>query len=312
MKIGIIGGGIIGSTAAYYLSQSNHQVTLIDSGIGQATSASAGIICPWFSQRRNQDWYQLVADGATFYRQLMQDLSNDGVTQLPFEETGVIVFKRSRQLAEKLLQMGIERKEATETIGELYLISPEQASQIIPGFETTQFGMYASGGGRVDGAALVQTLQQEVLQNNGKVIRGQARLLSLEPHPTLEVNEETFGFDQLILAPGAWLGHLLEPFGIQVDIRPQKGELITTTIDADSSQWPVTMLVGESDLIPTSNGELIIGASHENDKGFDLTPTTEILEQFLTQGQQFLPSYHIEHATNRIGTRAYTSDFLPF
>lgn len=49
----IIGGGIVGSTAAFYLSQEEQvNLTLIDSGVGTATRAAAGIICPWMAQKK--------------------------------------------------------------------------------------------------------------------------------------------------------------------------------------------------------------------------------------------------------------------
>ena len=62
MKIAIIGAGIVGATAAYQLSK-NKEVELVvyDDGVGQATKAAAGIICPWLSQRRNKEWYRLTA-----------------------------------------------------------------------------------------------------------------------------------------------------------------------------------------------------------------------------------------------------------
>ena len=41
----IIGGGIVGSTAAFYLSQEEQiDLTIIDSGVGTATRDAAGII----------------------------------------------------------------------------------------------------------------------------------------------------------------------------------------------------------------------------------------------------------------------------
>ena len=42
MKIAIVGAGIVGSTAAYYLSKEKGvEVTLFDHGLGQATKAAA-------------------------------------------------------------------------------------------------------------------------------------------------------------------------------------------------------------------------------------------------------------------------------
>lgn len=49
MKIAIVGAGIVGSTAAYYLSKEKGvEVTVFDHGLGQATKAAAGIISPCF------------------------------------------------------------------------------------------------------------------------------------------------------------------------------------------------------------------------------------------------------------------------
>ena len=46
-KVAIVGAGIVGATAAYQLSKKGIDVTVFDAGVGQATKAAAGIICPW-------------------------------------------------------------------------------------------------------------------------------------------------------------------------------------------------------------------------------------------------------------------------
>lgn len=49
MKIAIVGAGIVGSTAAYYLSKEKDvEVTVFDHGPGQATKAAAGSSAPGF------------------------------------------------------------------------------------------------------------------------------------------------------------------------------------------------------------------------------------------------------------------------
>ncbi|WP_019794088.1 NAD(P)/FAD-dependent oxidoreductase, partial [Streptococcus sobrinus] len=90
MKIAVVGAGIVGATAAYYLSKEKDcQLTVFDHGQGQATKAAAGIISPWFSKRRNKAWYKMARLGADFYQELIADLQTDGWDSSFYKQTGV-------------------------------------------------------------------------------------------------------------------------------------------------------------------------------------------------------------------------------
>ena len=51
---------------------------------------------------------------------------------------------------------------------------------------------------------------------------------------------------------------------------PQKGQLRDYQLAQDMEAYPVVMPEGEWDLIPFAGGKLSLGATHENDMGFDL------------------------------------------
>ena len=120
-------------------------------------------------------------------------------------------------------------------------------------------------------------------------------------------------FDQVILSTGAWLGHILEPLGYEVDVRPQKGQLRDYQVDLDMASYPVVMPEGEWDLIPFPGGKLSLGATHENDMGFDLTVDKYLLQQMAEAADPFYPSLKDAVLSGeRVGIRAYTSDFSPF
>ena len=77
-------------------------------------------------------------------------------------------------------------------------------------------------------------------------------------------------FDVVVLATGAWLKDVLEPLGFAVDVRPQKGQLRDYKIkDNNTGAYPVIMPEGELDIIPFENGVVSVGATHENDMGFE-------------------------------------------
>ena len=120
-------------------------------------------------------------------------------------------------------------------------------------------------------------------------------------------------FDQVILSTGAWLGHILEPLGYEVDVRPQKGQLRDYRVPQDMGAYPVVMPEGEWDLIPFPGGKLSLGATHENDMGFDLTVDKNLLQQMERAALPYYPALKAADIYGaRVGIRAYTSDFSPF
>lgn len=307
----IVGGGIVGSTAAFYLSQDpTVTVTLIDQGVGTATRAAAGIICPWMAQKKNKDWYRLTSEGAVFYRQLMADLTACGIENLPYKQTGTIGLKSTPQLREKIRQLATDRKNDTPTIGAITSLDKEQVPTYLPPLTDDFYGLHLEGGGRVDGGQLLDLLQEECRKNGATILKGQAQLLDGE---TVAVNGEHHRAAAIVLAAGAWLPDLLTPLGYQVDVRPQKGQLLELDTDFPTDDWPVCMPYGQIDILPFNKGRMIVGATHEDDQGYDLTLDPEKITAMHDKVCEFMPSlaaYPV--ARTRIGTRAYTSTYSPF
>ena len=307
-EIAIIGGGVVGVTAAYYLSKNpKFHVTVFDDGIGQATKAAAGIISPWFSKRRHKAWYRLARLGADFYVQLINDLEKSGADTSFYQQTGTYLLKKKEEMLEDLYHLAVSRRQESPLIGDLDILSKNQANRSFPDLDGFSKLLYASGGARVDGYQLTKSLfevsqvtfvQEKVdFQTDGQqyIIRGQI-------------------FDSLILATGAWVGELLTPLGYEVDVRPQKGQLCDYYFDnLITDDYPVVMPEGELDIIPFNNGRISVGASHENNKGFDLSVDTILMTEFELKAQVYFPK--ISQSTSkesRVGIRAYTSDYSPF
>ena len=177
-SVAIVGAGIVGATAAYQLSKKGIDVTVFDAGVGQATKAAAGIICPWLSQRRNKDWYQLVSHGAAYYPQLMDQLRADGVSELPYEQVGAYIFKHTEKQLAKVEEMAVERRVDAPMIGEVHALTPEDVACVIPGWSNPDGALYCSGGGRVDGELLVSLLLE---QAEKKFLENAYNSLNLSP-----------------------------------------------------------------------------------------------------------------------------------
>ena len=306
-KVAIVGAGIVGATAAYYLSkEADVEVTVFDHGYGQATKAAAGIISPWFSKRRNKAWYKMARLGADFYVDLLADLEKTGQKVDFYQRSGVFLLKKDDSKLEELYDLALQRRDESPLIGELAILDQAAASSLFPGLKGFERLLYASGGARVDGQLLVSRLLEA---SQVKVIKKEVSLKPLSSG--YQIDNQMF--DQVILSTGAWLGHILEPLGYEVDVHPQKGQLRDYQVGQDMGAYPVVMPEGEWDLIPFPGGKLSLGATHENDMGFDLTVDENLLQQMEEVVSPFYPSLkNAMISGERVGIRAYTSDFSPF
>ncbi|OJG66761.1 hypothetical protein RV09_GL003230 [Enterococcus moraviensis] len=310
-KLAIIGGGIIGLTLANYIDLTKYSVTVFDNPVGQATKASAGIISPWLSKRRNKKWYQLAKDGAAFYPKLVQDFT---LPKSVYQQTGTLILRKDGEL-ESLMDLAYERKQTAPEIGTIQLLNAEQVAEKLPLLKA-QPAVFISGGGKLDGASYLETLRQRALVKNITLKTGSVQLSKTEKLWSIHTPSNIEQFDAIALCAGPGLPALLEPLGYVTDIRAQKGQLLAfDTPFKKSGTWPVAMLDGESDLIPFEDGQILVGATHENDGGFDLTPTKEAFSLLEHKTSSFLAEstlFKDYPASYRVGTRAYTSDFAPF
>ncbi len=311
MKIAVIGGGIVGSVAAFYLTQNQqYTVTLYDDGHGQATKASAGIICPWFSKRRNKAWYRLANAGAHFYPQLMKDLQKAGTTSKAYQARPTWLLKRRPQLIDDLIALATQRKANAPLIGKIKKLSPTQQTAILSEWHYPHdIIAIESGAAVIDGEMLCQDLLRASF-SNGLIYHPTKAVIDKISAQSITVQGESF--DRVLLAAGAWLGDLLTPHHFKVDVHPQKGQLAvyrTTT----SHSWPLIMPEGETDIIPHQNNLLYLGATHENDQDFDQHVQPEALSEIFNTMSHLFPHFLLNNYVEiKVGTRAYTRDFSPF
>lgn len=313
MNIAIIGGGIVGATTAHYLAKEGMKVTLFDEGTGQATSAAAGIISPWLSQRRNKNWYVLAREGAKLYPSLMSEIVLSQQDS-PYKKVGSLLFKKNEQLLTKLFKIGQERLAEAPEIGSIKQVTPQKITELFPTLNNDEDALFITGGARVDGKKLLELLYQSVTQHKGTIIK--EKVTSIEPLGKqwhLTSTTKNLVVDTLIISAGAWLPELLTPLGYEVDVRPQKGQLLEFNVSEDVADFPVILPTGEGDIIPTDQHKLLVGATHENEQGYNLEADLDATKSLFHNLSQYLPNLSMDDLNQiRVGTRAYTSDFLPF
>ena len=313
-KVIIIGSGILGSSAAYELSKRGAAVTVIDrNDPGSATKAAAGIICPWLSQRRNQDWYKLVRNGARHYKTLIPELESLGESETGYRQVGAISLFADEAKLEKAFERAFLRKEQAPEIGDIVKLTEAETKQYYPPIAEGFQSIYISGAARVDGRQLQQALIRSAKQYGALFLEGSAALHK-DTNGAIQVlcNEQFYEADKIILTTGAWppeFGSL----NIRLNVRGQKAQIVhMNPFNENSSNWPVVIPPGDQYLLSLDDGRVIAGATHQDDDVFQPAVTIGGVQEVLSKALNVAPGLeNAELIEVRTGVRPFTPGFLP-
>src|SRR5699024_866954 len=220
--IHIIGGGLRGMSIAFLLQKENIQSIVYDrNDKGQASAASAGIIVPWVSERRNKPWLKLVTGGAKYYPEFIKSLNAYTTLSTNYENNGaVILFDDDNKLAKAHKRIK-DKMELYPEIGELINdISKHDA------LTHDHTGLYISGVSQVTGEELLKALKDAYI-NLGGIIKNKSFK-----------DKDRNDVDTYIFTTGAW--------GIEQSFEPkvshQRAEIYHfKTLNTEFEHLPVVM-----------------------------------------------------------------------
>ncbi|MGO4528208.1 NAD(P)/FAD-dependent oxidoreductase [Paenibacillus sp. 2TAF8] len=316
-KVIVIGAGILGASTAYHLAKSGAEILLIDrNDEGQATDAAAGIICPWLSQRRNQDWYQLAKAGARYYPQLIAELEQDGETETGYAQTGALSIHKDQDKISKMAERAKLRREDAPEIGAITCLNEKETRERFPLLGEGYSSVHISGAARVDGRALRDALIRSAQRHGARLIEGEAELLyEGEQVNGVQVQTERYMADMVVVCAGAWANEMMEPLGVHFKVHYQKAQIVhlRATNQENTSQWPVIMPPSDQYLLAFADQKMVVGATHENDvEGYDTRITAGGMQEVLNKGLELAPD--LANCTLdevRVGFRPFTPGFLP-
>ncbi|MHC0038367.1 NAD(P)/FAD-dependent oxidoreductase [Pseudoneobacillus sp. C159] len=316
MKVVVIGAGILGASTAYHLAKAGGDVLLVDRGDrGQATDAAAGIVCPWLSQRRNKAWYELVKGGARYYPLLVEKLREDGETDTGYKRVGAISLHKDRSKLEQMAERAFKRREDAPEIGDIKILTPEETNLLVPPLTSEYGSVYVSGGARVNGRAMRDSLVNGALKNGAKlIIEASASVVAPDSAVTgIMLNDELIQADKVIVTGGAWATEILNPLGLNFSIKPQKAQIVHLEVqDQDTGNWPVVMPPNDQYLLGFETGRVVIGATHEDEAGFDGRVTVGGVHEVLAKALEIAPGLAgASILETRVGFRPFTPGFLP-
>lgn len=316
----VIGGGIVGASAAYHLARAGAHVTLIDQDQpGQATAAGAGIIAPGTSFRPPRAFFPLAFRAVAYYEKLLANLAEDGESNTGYETVGLLHIATSEEEAARLpllLRLFEERQAAgVKNLGELRLLDAPEARSLFPALGIVHGALYVSGAARLDGRLMRDALRGAAQLRGAKiVVSQQGATLTREGKRVIRVAIEgqTFKAGVVILAAGSWSGQFAETLEFPLPVYPQRGQILHLQGPTESSQWPIVVGFHSHYILTFPGGRIVAGATREDHAGFDVRVTASGVHEALSQALRIAPGLADTTLREvRIGLRPATPDGLP-
>jgi glycine oxidase len=281
----ILGGGVIGLSTAWFLTEAGVRVTVVDRGdLGQQASwAGAGILSPVKRTYADTSLKQLHAQSVAMFPELSQKLR---------EQTGIdngylvcggleLFFEDEDQSSDEWRGEGMPCEQLTGD--ELRRREPDLAPSV-------KRALYLPGLAQLRNPRHIKALIA-VCTARGAVLRPHcaARRLVLRGNriEAVETDQGPLTAGRYLVALGAWTNPLLEPLGWQPGIHPVRGQI--ALLNTGMPGVRPLLLHGKRYLVPRGDGRILVGSTEE-DAGFDARPTAGAIAELLELAASFVPA----------------------
>ncbi len=318
----VIGGGVVGMSAAYHLARAGASPLLIDRHhVGRATDAGAGILSPATGGvNLPNSWFEFGLVCADYYPTLIDHLRQEQAQDTGYAVCGQITaavsndeiepYQHARQvILERQARHGVPSK------NDLYDISSEEAQKLFPPLAPTQGALYYRSGARVDGRLLTAALQNaaESYHLNQKYSAVEHLVIENSQITGVVVDGEMIRAGKIIIAGGAWSAAFGDQLGVQIPVEPQRGQIIHLSLPGiDTSAWPVVVSFHGHYMVAWDDSRVVVGATREPGAGFNPVTTAAGMQEVFGEALRVAPGLSgAQFREIRVGLRPSTVDNLP-
>jgi len=309
----VVGGGIVGSAIAWRLAKDGLSVTLIEKGeIGREASwAAGGMLTPVHLADYPPALAGLCGASLSLYEPLCREILAASGVDPEYRVTGLLLLVTDDAGEEAARELELWKRERRQPVERL---TREQALEAEP--KVTPALRRAL---RLPDIAQIRNNRMAVALAEGAKRKGADVRANTPVTGFLRVPGRVTGVKTprgdvyagtTILAAGAWSPELLKPLGLDLKVRPIKGQILLAGGTPDFCRHMI--LDGESYLIPRADGRILIGSTLE-DVGFDKSVILETLGDLAVRGARLMPELgKLPMVTSWAGLRPATPDRLPY
>lgn len=286
----IIGGGLVGSAVAFGIAERGARVIVLDEGdcAFRAARGNAGLV--WYQakgqgMRRYQEWSLEATRAWPEFSEKLKEITGIDVSYCKpgglhfcINETE---YESRRELIEEI------RRETAPDDYDCKMLNRVAVQQLLPEMklgDTVVGASYCVHDGQVNPLALLRALHAATIRFGGYYYPG---------HSVYDIRQQanqfivktvrgSFAASKLVIAAGNGTGRLAQMVGLQIPVRPQKGEILVTERTRPYLPLPCDRMQ------QTAEGSFLLGASQE-DTGFDVQTNTRVIQNISNRARSIFP-----------------------
>ena len=308
----IVGGGAIGCAIAYYLSRAGVQTTVLDRGrIGmEASNAAAGMLAPLSEAHGVGPMLDLGLASLRIFPTLAPELQEATGIDLEFRVTGILRVAFTPKDAQELRQqeqwqgsLGLPLDWLDQAL--VRELEPRLSPKIVA-------GLLSSEEAQVSNQNLTLAFARAAAAR-GATLRERTPVTSLITSDgratAVRTPQGRVAAGHVVLAAGAWTGRLARRLGLDVPVRPVRGQMLAL----GGMVTPIHTIVSgpRGYLVPRANGLVFAGATVE-EVGFRPRTTLRGLREVRRAAIEIVPQLAQAQAQfTWAGLRPGSADELP-
>jgi glycine/D-amino acid oxidase-like deaminating enzyme len=283
----VAGGGLVGSSIAYGLSQQKYKVAVLDGGDRSFRASRGNFGLVWVQGKGSNfaPYAQWTGQAASLWPEFVENLSSETGIEVDYQRSGGMHFCLSEAEWDQREQEMKKVRQHTDGAFEYEMLNHDQVKQYIPQISDAVLGAsYSAQDGHVNPLYLLQALHQGMEHckvdyfPNQPIDRIEAKQGGFYAHSTRGI----VSAEKIVICAGLNNRRLGEMLGMDIPVVVDRGQIMITERLQPFLNLP-TLHVRQ-----TAEGTVQIGDSHE-DVGLDDSTSPSVLKKIARRAVLMFP-----------------------
>ncbi|MEJ2142636.1 MAG: glycine oxidase ThiO [Gammaproteobacteria bacterium] len=304
----VVGGGLIGMLSARELAGQGLSVAVVERNeAGRESSwAGGGILSPLYPWRYPDAVNALASWSQQVYPQLLDTIYIESEIDPEYQRSGLLVLDTGEKAEAEnwATKWGVDLQYVESA--KLHQLESRLSTQALAGLWMPEIG-------QVRNPRLAQSLKKSII-NQGITLfeNSPVEKLLIEDHVVhgVQLAAGKLQSNKVVIAGGAWSAQILVETGIELPVKPIRGQMIL--FKAEPGLVSHIVLSQDRYVIPRQDGRILVGSTLE-DVGFEKLTTEQARDELYTEALRLVPdleNYPVEH--HWAGLRPASPDGIPF